>query len=410
MSTLRVVIASAVLLIGKGAAADTSGDNGILLGATRIHPSVQFDAHYALNPARRPTALDPHNDMYLVVRPGLDAQWLGSKNDVVLKSTFEYQRYLGIEDSSTSKLSNYEATVDGQGVFNRDGHLELRLSEVFRRSADPENYAETRRFLHNLTVSGIGVDVKPGGGALIFKLDYQFYYDRYDRSSQTGVFSADVLDNMRHMPRFYALWKFLPKTALFVGAEAQITRYNRVFLPGTTIRNTDENIVEVFTGLKGSITPRIDATLKIGYGDTFSTNHDNFRSVIGQMEAGYNMSEVSRVQVGLLRTVQGTTMFQYVGILRAYADLTQELAGRWLLNGHVAYDDLRYGRPLAGPLENRVDGNLRLEAAVGYRIFSWFTATAGNAFGILMSNYRDASGMDVSYRTNDTFIRLEFRY
>ena len=76
--------------------------------------------------------------------------------------------------------------------------------------------------------AGIGLDIRPGGGALIFTTEGRFYFERFDRDTLggggTGYSSAD-LDNYRITPRLKVAWKFLPKTSVFLDAEGVLTQF-----------------------------------------------------------------------------------------------------------------------------------------------------------------------------------------
>ena len=50
---------------------------------------------------------------------------------------------------------------------------------------------------------GVGLDIRPGGGALIFSPDYSFVYERYDRGQigATGGYNNADLDTMRHISK-----------------------------------------------------------------------------------------------------------------------------------------------------------------------------------------------------------------
>ena len=103
---------------------------------------------------------------------------------------------------------------------------------------------------------------------------------------------------MRHNPRLRASWKFLPKTAVFLEAEGYLTRFYN-----STV-NVGSNLLLTCLGVTGSITPKISALLKAGYGNAFISGPDNFNSFIGQAEFQYPFTETTGFKAGVLRTAQ----------------------------------------------------------------------------------------------------------
>jgi hypothetical protein len=254
---------------------------------------------------------------------------------------------------------------------------------------------------------GIGLDIKPGGGALIFSPDYSFIYERYDRgegSAGAGYSIAD-LDNMRHVPKLRASWKFLPKTAVFLEVEGHLARY----ISGP---NVDANILLAQLGAAGSVTQRVALLLKAGYGNTLMSGDDNFSSFVGQLEFNYLFSETMRFRAGALRTVQPTTLFKYFDMIRGYIGYTQAFGGRLQLDLNLAYNYLDFGDAIAqtSGLSDRVDNNVTGDVTLSYQVLEWLTVSLTNRLDLRESSGDNPMHAPDSYFTNDFYLRASARY
>ncbi|MEZ4270010.1 MAG: hypothetical protein R3C68_00785 [Myxococcota bacterium] len=309
--------------------------------------------------------------------------------------------------------------------INKNGRFAGKLSERVRRSADPGNQTEVSRLLHITNESSVGLIMRPGGGAIGIEPGYAFFYDRYDRVSP----NSELLDSMRHIPKLRLNWKFLPKTAIFLEGEGIITRYpsKGAFVDGggtptTTATNVDTNILNVFLGAAGSITSKISALIKVGYGDAFLET-DNFRSLVAAIEGKYKVNSFMQFKLGASRAAAPTSLFRYVENNRVYAGYTQQFGGstQLTIEGGAAF--IRYGRPdqttidqldasaLGGDsnADSRFDTNITGSASIDHQLTDWFTMSLMYNVNVRTSNYTTAIG-ETSYVRNDALVRLTARY
>jgi hypothetical protein len=401
-----------VCLCTSGAVAQSvpGGSTGVKVGDGRLHPFFQADTHFVINPGYSAQA---PNDLVLVARPGLDLELPSEKLDLKFSGDVEYQRYLGVASADTRKYSTFAAQAGMFSTINKQGAVVLRLHENFNRDAEPGQISVGKRLLHLVNDVGLGLDVRPGGGALIFSTDYSFFIDRYDRSDN-DVLTPKNLDNMRHNPKLRASWKFLPKTAVFLETEGYITRfYNSTVNPGS-------NLLLAYLGAAGSITSRISTLFKAGYGNTFIGGADNFNSFVGQAEVHYTFTETTGFKAGIARTVQPTSLFKYFALNRAYVGYRQAFSGRIQTDLTLYYDDLRYGTAVTGPTTKRADSNVVGEAMVTYQVNDWFTVSLADRLNLLRTDYRVPTAqefqtgapptMNLNYTSNDLYLRAAFRY
>lgn len=404
LSSLIAIVAIFAMARGASAQALPSGENGIKLGDGRMHPYLQLDTHFIVNPGRLSSG-DAPNDLVLVARPGLDILLPSDSLDLTFNGDLEYQQYLGIDKKRTRNLSTFAGQLGLNIDMNKNGSLGFRIRENLLRGADAANETVGGRLLHISNDAGLGVDIRPGGGALIFSIDGGFFYDRYDRGDELP--SAADLDNMRITPKLRVTWKFLPKTAVFLDAEGQITRYFT-----SVNKPANANILLTQLGAAGSISQKIALLLKAGYGNTFinSPDGDNWQSFVGQAEFNYLASETTRLRVGALRTVQATSLFKYFALNRAYLGFDQAIGGRMHLGLKLAYNFQRYGIALAGPTNPRVDSHVTADITFSYQATEWMTVTLSDKLDWRASNYTQQTGTKIGYTNNDLFLRVGLRY
>jgi hypothetical protein len=411
-----LALAAALLSLlpaGFALAQSPSNENGLRIWDGRLHPFADVESHYIYNPGREPGASGlVYSDVALAGRAGFDYD-LG-KDSVLLESHsyIEYRDFLGIEKSDTKRLSAWSGKLGIDGDFFRDRPLSLRVNELLTRSSDPANQTLTVRLLHWSNDAAAGLDLTPRGGALVLNLEYRFFVDRYDSGQAVSTgFQPKLLDNVRHMPLARINWKFFPKTAIFLEAQGELTRYTDqagANTSGQPLLNVPSNILLASVGLTGAVTRKISVLAKVGYGNTFIANSDNYTSVIAQFELSYDATSVSRLKAGFLRTVEPTSIFKYVGITRGYASVDQALGQRVLLSLSLQYDDLVYGQPIqnAGVPAGRHDSDTLGKIALAFKIKPWIIVSANDSFDVRQSGYR----LPVGYKFNDAFLQLTIRY
>ena len=411
--TFRVIalLVGTTLWVSYGAAQSVpGGSDGIKVGDGRLHPYVEAETHYVVHPGY---ASGAPNDAMLAVRPGLDLDVPSEKIDLKFSGDLEYQQYLGLGSSQTLDYSGLMGHGSILSSINRQGSLGLRLREEFTRSAGP-SIMSGGRLLHFTNDVGFGLDVRPGGGALTFSADYSLFWDRYDRGGNSVPDPAN-LDNMRHNPKLRALWKFLPKTAVFLEAEGYLTQFYDFKDPdptGPTVTKSDvnSNIFLVQLGAAGSITSRISALVKAGYGNTFMAGPDNFNSFVGQAELHYAFTETTGFKAGLLRTVQPASLFKYFALNRFYVGCRQAFTGKIQGDLTLSYDDQRFPRPAAGPQHSRRDGDLLADIGLNYQVTEWLNVALMDRIDWRTSTYENGAQSKDAYARNDLFLRVGFRY
>ena len=308
----------------------------------------------------------------------------------------------------TRNFSNLSGRLAADELFNKEGNVQLRLSQAFVRTADPGNQTVTERLLHVTGQLGIAVDVKPGGGALMLTLGVGGFYDYYDRHQSTVL--DGILDNGRATPEARLSWKFLPKTAIFIEGNAQLAWFNQVSY-GPGVRNIDSGNLMTFAGLAGNITRKIVLLAKAGYGNTFVFSGPyNLQTFVGQIEFTYNMSDTSRLQLGVSRTIQPTSYFRYFTMNNAFLRWDQQFSATTLLSISPQFNLFDFGPELiASNNAARRDYQVYVDFTLSQKLAEWLTLSLVDRFDFRISNYVSAIS-NVGYTYNDVLLRIDIRY
>lgn len=387
--------------------------NGIPLGDLRLHPRVDVEGHYVVNPAFASKDAGPaeaavarQNDFYLAAGPGVTLKLETPKTALSLDAGVEYRRYF-----QNPELSTFAGEMTFGLEYNREGTVTLRVSDRLVRYADGGNDSVTTRLLHTINTVGVGVDIKPGGGALVANIDYRFAYDYYDRDDNT-VRNSEVFDSYHHLPALRVGWKFLPRTAVFLQGDADLTRFPN----GGGAANFNSNILRSYLGLVGDVTSRIRALLKAGYGNTFTGTANNLQTVLGQAELSYGFSDTANARLGYVRTVQPTTIYGFMGLDQGYIGYTQQFYGKTNLTLGGEYRLYDFGTPapeflVPSGLDNnplsadRADQDIVFRFGLEHVIREWI---AVGVFNVL--DFRSSNDAQFSYFFNDTQLKLTVVY
>lgn len=410
---------SLLLALGAGRSAlgqslDRPEGIGLKIGEGRLHVSTQVETHYVYNPGfipadgslERGLIVKPTSDVLLLVRPGLDYSRPSPKLELGFSGDLDYHKYLGLQRSDTAELSGTAGHATASAVINKESWLSLRLRDALVRGDEPGNQTLYEHIRHTSNEAAAGVDIAPGGGALRVSLDYAFFIDLYDDDELAA------LDNIQHRPALAVHWKFLPKTAAFVQAQGTLTSFNES-------ANVGSNLVQAYAGVTGSVTPKVTALLKAGYGNTFvNSGGDNFSSVLGQVEFSYEISPTAKTKVGFVRAVQPTGVYKYFSVMRGYGRVDLALGSRVVLGLAGDASLLSFGGeevvvpvPPGSPPNpaRRQDLQLTGTLDVGYHVTKWLVASIVDRVDSRSSDYNQTTG-GVSYFFNDLFLRLEGRY
>jgi hypothetical protein len=189
------------------------------------------------------------------------------------------------------------------------------------------------------------------------------------------------------------LWRFLPKTALTIEATYDARNYQAAANPA--------ELLHAYVGLVGLVTAKLAIVAKAGWAQDFAGS--NGKTVVGQAELNYLLSDTSNLKAGYFRDLAPVPTYGVFGDDRVYAEAKFLLGGRLTLRAYGAFDNLSfYGTPA------RTDQVVTVDAGPAYQFTRWLIAAAGYTLNYRASN--ETTAQSVNYTRNVGYLRLTFTY
>lgn len=382
---LATIVPLAACLVAADASAQMTvtqqGDNGIKVGAGRLHPLLGFETRYdsfvgLSQETQAPSSSDGIGDMILHVKPGFELVVPSDTLEIGAKFLLDYNAYMGQTESWTTDLSKARASFDFDAVVNPKGDAKVGLTETFARTDINTNLALPVLTVSDRNDAGISVEFTPGGGALMLKPAYVNTYEHFE--SRTGDNSAFAgFDYMEHTAGLTVGYKLQPQAALLLDVAAGIRNYER-----EASKQFDNTSVRATVGFAGLVLPKIAVVAKAGFGSQIEggdapADTKGFQSAIGQLELGYLYSENTQVRVGYARSFEPTpSAGLYYTDDRVYLDAKARMAERLLLRAGVSLDQVDFPERA----DNSTDQLLGFMVGPDWEFNSVFTAGVSYAF------------------------------
>lgn len=391
------------------------GSNGIRLGENaRLHPYATADLHWVTNPGMLSPSKPVVSDLLLVAKAGMDGTWEHTTWDLKYLGELDYYNYFGVQVKSSANLSGFAGKLSLSSIINKSSDFVLRLSADEARVNDVGNQTFTQRLLHWITQASAAAEIRPGGGALMLSLQMMYFWDKYDSILNIP---DHLLDNWRYIPSVRLSWQFLPKTALFVDAQAQFARFDSVpfpslsnpSIPDPNTVNVDSDIASFSAGLTGSLTTRVTALLQAGYTNTFTLiGGENLQTATGAAILAFNTDTV-KLNGGVVRMLQPASLFRYFTLTRVFLKLDAQVAAHTVLTAGPEYNYMSYATEVTPSGIPRVDDDYVLVASISQALGEWWTLALTDRVNYRTSTFSSAAGT-TGYFLNDVFLSLRLRY
>lgn len=346
------------------------GGLGFPIGTkSRIHTNFETSAGFDSNPVRQVAAAGvpapEKSDWKAQFRPMINVDVPGESLNFGFRSMLLIEQFFGTQGSAKTHFGGHLGLNLGlgseQSVVGFELNDSLSRTPTFFQELGQGLAGDELNLLQWRNKGLANLILRPGGGALEFRLGYGNDLGFYD--------SAPTSE--RHMINFEAKLRFLPKTALVFGGDLSFfSSQTRAQFPASPNKGTP---LALTLGLQGQITTRMTATARVGYGDSlvwagdfFSTAAlSNVRTFITNLRVGFAFTPSSELSLGYDRTVRP------VIVNDAYISDAINARVQWgIMGGRLtlgAYGLLEF-RTFASPAAQRiVTGDFRAE----YWFFDW---------------------------------------
>ncbi len=392
-------------------AATLSSPNGIKVGEGRVHPYFDLETRYDsavgfLPSGAAGTSVSLVGEAIAHFRPGLRLELSTPSTQVDFDGNVDYLLYTGLLSPGSQAYSRLHASVSLGTAFNKSGVVEFQLGDRFVRSDRSTDPALGIGVLSTYNQATLGLPIRPGGGALEIVPSGSWTIELFEALASTTLLpptcpdAADpkcngAINNYSSLAgSLEARWRFLPKTAFILGASLD----SRTYLNGG---GAPTLLMKATGGLAGLISPKVSTVLKAGWSQDFGATAATAapaRTVIGQAEIGYLMSETANVRLGYARTLQPIAVYGAYSDDRGYLEANLLFGGRLKLHAGFGVDYLSYLGTGAGQSALLVTGDVGPE----YQLTAWL-------FGALGYNVQHRSG-DSPYTRHEGIVRLTFTY
>jgi len=313
-SKIQYSLALLSLCAASPAFARPEATGGFPLGEkSRVHTmldlGVGYDSNRASNGAG--TRIDDWRAQFL---PAISVNVPGSSITLDALAQLSIQTYFG-----TNALLASDAFVGGNVNISftaggGDSVVGFELTEgLFRTpsflSVDQEGIGtigvEEISFLQWYNRTEANMVLRPGGGALEFRIGY---------GNELRLFD-ELAEAQKHQALFEAKLRFLPKTAITFNADLGFYSEDKDY---------KANPYNLTVGLLGQVTQGLTTVVKVGYGDTLTylrgesffgaTSPNNIRSVIVTLRLEYTFDSGTSLTAGYDRVMR-----QAIGVGTGYA-------------------------------------------------------------------------------------------
>ncbi len=305
---IRLAIAALALLAPVGLA--HAQEEGVVTSAgyqvsetTVLHPDVSLESGYISNVfreednpnasgiarliARIAIATNPPERLSFGGTPGREAA--PQTIQFRLGAAAMFEQYLS-GDERVRDQSNLAADVNARLVAFPQGRLSFVVEEMFQRSTQPRNFESDGSLSRDINRFLLGINGRPGGGALLFGLQYINLVD-YFESEQ-----SDFANRIQHTFAARSEWQVWPVTQLSL--EASIGIFDQLGSSDGMITKVASNPLRVKLGAASLLTERTTLRSFIGYAKGFYESGPDYSSPIGGVEAGFRYAPAGRVTLG----------------------------------------------------------------------------------------------------------------
>ena len=373
-STLLLVLSASAALPAT-ATAQLGTTTGFPIGEkSRIHTNLEAGVGFDSNPDRFDN--DSQDDGQLsdwraIVRPGIDVEVPGSSFRLGMRAMMTITQFFGTGTIASETTYGGSVGVDMQ-LGSDQSAVSFKLENQMVRT--PTLFDESgaiasdeRRFRQWFNDGTARLTFRPGGGALELDVGYQNRLSFYDTST------TNLPQGQQHGGLFEARWRFLPKTVFVFHGDIS------TFLVGNDprdpeIRTSEGFPMNVYLGALGQVTPRLQAELTVGYGDTLAEDSDrNVRGPIGSAIVKYAISEAMTIQGGYRRTIRPTVALSGFSSDAAFLEFRTLLFGRLQFTLFGQYELRTFAKlPAVEGLDDGFNANLIIgDARVEYWFFDW---------------------------------------
>ncbi len=393
--TPRLTVTGLVALAGLAWASPVRAQAALEFGPFRLVPSLQVREEYDDNVTLSPS--NTASDYLTYIMPGLALKLRGATYGANLAYRAEILRYV-----NQTHLDTVRHSVQADGRVDVGTQLTLTMADELKRTDDfvggpvPE---QTQRVAHYENTLELGGEYRLADRYSI-GLDYRFFLISYQEGGPTFT----DLDRKDHTIALSLYYQLFPKTSVFVQYAYALVRYDKADASAT--RDSDAH--EGFVGIRGDLTAKTSATVKVGGGIKDFADGSSSTDVLVEGDITYKYREPSAIRLFVARSNTESTFTQNNTIDKFYVatyggvDVTHQLSPRFgiKLVGLVGTNDYPDVTTVGTKTAKRSDVVYTVGAAIHYDFQRWLAVELAYDRRVRDSNFSDFNYTDNRVRAS----------
>ncbi len=303
-------------------------------------------------------------------RPNADGTVSPHKVEFKLGAGLDYREWL-YSNTGARPPRQFNVTANFGLTLFPTGPVTIDIYDNYVRAAQPAYGAVNYNLDRNLNEVGFRLRIKPGGGRLELQIGYAFGIDLWE------VDALKPYDNFYHHSTIRLLWKFLPKTAVYIQGDNVAYQYRN---PNAGVIRPEGYPLRVIAGLNGLLTAKLSFDLYAGYANGFYQAGPSPNTGIAGVSLTWRPYALSSGTLSYRHDFINTLLGVYADIDNVSLSWSQQF---WRFLGYVrfAYQNTRYqGITINGMIPviaadgQRTDNGFTFNARVDYFAYKNFLA------------------------------------
>lgn len=362
-------------------------NRGVRAGGFVFSPFLEVEGRYHSNLFREASEEGPSPATILGVVPGFR---LDNPNPSFVKLRWDAEvrinQYFS-NDRNAKNQGRFGAGTTLRADFLPRAAVGFFVLEQFQRQQLPPNLSSSSTYDRNYNHVEVGVQVRPGGGALQFALSYAFDFQLYDKH--------EAFDFFVHEARLLGTWDLMPKTMILLDADFQVRRWRK---PTAGLR-VNSMPLRVHAGIRGFVTKKVAAVLKAGVGKGFYKEGQDFTNFIGEAGVGFQPMHTVLLEVGYRRGFEdsyyanwylGDTAYLNFGF-QVFRRVNLTLEGEYTYVQYASFDPATLNTAQITYTANqtsRRDHALKARAGLQWSIFRYLEFDVGYEMAAILTDFR----------------------
>jgi len=349
---------------------------------------------------------------------GPDGQVAPHKIEFRLGAGLDYVEWLA-HTGDVKPDRQFNVLANGDLIIAPTGPFTAEIFDNFIRSSQAPYQKVTFNLDRDINEVGLRFRIKPGGGRLELQISSLFGVDFWENSASQGGLNA--YDNYYVHSTIRLLWKFLPKTAVYVEGD----NYD-YFYTSSDAAHPNGYPLRVKAGLNGLLTAKLSFDIYGGYGNGFYDFGPSPNTGIAGVSLTWKPYALASGTIAYRHDFENALFGVYADYDNVSISWLQQI---WRFSGflRLAYQNTRYqgvptmmGTIMDGMTTHETNNGFTLNARVDYFAYrNWVAISLGYDFNLIrvdgnptgvVPNPNLVGTFPVSFNKSEVYLGLKLFY